>query len=116
MGVEGGRRRSQFRAQTRGIHQRMMAAVYALFGAAFAVLVCTAAGHLLAARLRLPFDRGEHWLFSFLLGGVLVSSLTFLFCTLNLARKGVFLIAGLLILAAAWRFRASADIRPAKPL
>jgi Dolichyl-phosphate-mannose-protein mannosyltransferase len=94
----------------------MMAAVYALFGAAFAVLVCIAAGHLLAARLRLPFDRGEHWLFSFLLGGVLVSSLTFLFCTLNLARKGVFLIAGLLILAAAWRFRASADIRPAKPL
>src|SRR5581483_602795 len=62
-------------------------------------------------RLRLSFDGWENWLFSFLLGGVLVSSLTFLLCTLNLARKGVFLVAGLLILTAAFRY---ARILPAR--
>jgi hypothetical protein len=81
----------------------MMAAVYALFGAAFTVAVCKAAGRLLIARLRLTFDRGEQWLFSFLLGGVLVSNLAFLLCAARLAHKGVFLAAGLIILAAAMR-------------
>jgi len=81
----------------------MMAAFYAVFGALFTVAVCMAAGRLLIDRLRLPLDRGEHRLFSFLLGGVLVSNLTFALCAVNLARKGVFLTAGLLILAASWR-------------
>ena len=81
----------------------MMAAFNALFGAAFTVAVCVAAGRLLIAKLRLPLDRWEQWLFGFVLGGVLVSNLPFLLCTVNLARKGVFLVAGLLILGAMWR-------------
>lgn len=86
----------------------MPAAVYILFGAAFTVAVCMAAGSLLVSRLRLPFDREEHWLFSFLLGSVLVSTLTFLLCASHLAHKGVFLVVGLALLVLAWKFRAPA--------
>jgi hypothetical protein len=72
----------------------MPGALYVLFGAAFTVAACVAAGRLLVDRLRLPLNSHERWLFGFLLGGVLVSNLTFLLSTVHLARKGVFLAAG----------------------
>jgi 4-amino-4-deoxy-L-arabinose transferase-like glycosyltransferase len=80
----------------------MPAVVYILFGAGLTIAASAAAGRLLLRRARLPFDRGEHLLFAFLTGSALLSLLTFLLCTAGLARKGVFLAAGLCLLAT-WR-------------
>ncbi len=83
----------------------MPAAVYILFGVAFTAAVSIAAGRILIARLRLPLDRGERIVFSFLLGSILVSNLVFLLCCTQLARKGVFLVAGIVILMVAARVK-----------
>src|SRR5260370_26423675 len=83
----------------------MPAFVYILFGAVFAVAVSTAAGKLALGRLKLPLDRAEYRLFSFLTGAALLSLLVFLLCAAGLARKGVFLGVGLAILAASYRAR-----------
>ena len=92
----------------------MPAAVYILFGAGFTAAVSIAAGRILSARLRLPFDRPERMVFSFLLGSILLSNLVFLLCSTQLARKGVFLAAGLAILVAAALVR-PAPAEPAPP-
>jgi 4-amino-4-deoxy-L-arabinose transferase-like glycosyltransferase len=89
----------------------MAAVVYILFGAGLTVVAATAAGRLLLSRAKLPFDRGEHLLFSFLTGSAVLSLLVFLLCTLGLARKGVFLAAGLCLLAT-WRRSAAPSGAP----
>ena len=73
------------------------------------------AGTLLIARLRLPLDRAERRLFSFLLGAALLSSLTFLICAAQLARKGVFLAVGVALVAWAARTKTSPDDSSARP-
>src|SRR6266542_3181790 len=80
--------------------------VYILFGAAFTVGTMTAAGHLLLRNLGVKLDRAEYWLLSFVCGAPLLSTVVFLLCSANLARKGVFLIVGAGILACCVRRRA----------
>src|SRR5215472_9997144 len=82
-----------------------MTAVYILFGAGLTVAASTAAGTLLRGRAKLPLDRMEHRVFSFLIGSAVLSLIVFLLCTAGLARKGVFLSVGLLLLVAAYRLR-----------
>src|SRR5215472_19387620 len=89
----------------------MPAVLYILFGAAFTVAVCLGAGRLLLRCLETSLDREEHWLFSFLLGAVLLSNFVFLLCMTHLARKGVFLAAGLGVLWWAWRSGAGGNPR-----
>jgi hypothetical protein len=75
-----------------------------LFGAAFTVAVSIALGSLLLTRLRLTFHRWEATLFEFIAGAGCLSFLTALLCTLQIARKGVFLWGGLATIAIAiWR-------------
>jgi hypothetical protein len=82
-----------------------MTAIYILFGAGLTVAASTAAGTLLLGRAKLPLDRTEHRVFSFLIGSALVSLLVFLLCAAGMAREGVFLAVGLLLLVAAYRWR-----------
>ena len=83
----------------------MPAVLYILFGAGLTIAVSIAAGRLLLGRTKLPLDRAEHHVFSFLLGSALLSLIVFLLCTAGLARKGVFLAVGVLLLVAGYRSR-----------
>src|SRR6476620_7186063 len=94
MGVQGRRSGPKLCADPRRICEVMVAALYVLFGAAFTVASCIAAGRLVLRWLRLPLDRAEAWLFSFLLGSVVVSNVLFLLCAVRLVHKGVLLAAG----------------------
>ncbi|HZT33984.1 MAG TPA: glycosyltransferase family 39 protein [Bryobacteraceae bacterium] len=78
-------------------------AVYILFGFAYTVAVAAALGKLLLRGLRLRFFREEEHVLAFLTGAPLLSTLVFLLCTAGLARKGVFLAVGAVILTVAWR-------------
>jgi hypothetical protein len=78
----------------------MPAVVYILFGAGLTVAASIAAGRLLLGRWKLPLDRGEHLVFSFLTGSALLSLTVFFVCAAGLARKGVFLAIGLCLLPA----------------
>ena len=98
----------------------MPQAAYILFGAAFTVAVCIALGRLLLTRLGLRFYRGEAHVFAFLAGAPCLSVLVFLLASVGLARKSVFLAAGLAALALAWWFRGTGThavgTRPVQPL
>jgi len=94
----------------------MGAAVYVLFGAGFTMAACCAAGRLFTDWLRLPLDRQERWLFSFLLGGVIVSNFTFFLCVAHLVYKGVFLAAGAAVVLWAIRQRCAHTAKPSLPL
>src|SRR5438128_10011108 len=83
----------------------MPAVLYILFGAGLTIAASTAAGSVLLGRMNLPLDRAEHSVFSFLLGSALLSLIVFLLCTAGLARKGVFLAVGVLLLVAGYRSR-----------
>lgn len=78
--------------------------LHILFGAAFTVAVCVAAGALLLRRLRVALEGGEEHLFRFLAGSACVSLAVFLLAVLHQARKGVFLWAGCAVIAAAIAF------------
>jgi 4-amino-4-deoxy-L-arabinose transferase-like glycosyltransferase len=88
--------------KARGYNQEMPAVVYILFGAGLTIAASISAGKLLLRSVKL-LDRGEHIVFSFLLGSALLSMLVFVLCAASLARKGVFLAAGVLLVAAASR-------------
>src|SRR5574341_676363 len=81
----------------------MPQAFYILFGAGFTAAVALALGRLLLRGLRLELHRQEENVLGFLAGAACLSLLVFALAMLGLARKGVFLAAGLLILAAAFR-------------
>jgi hypothetical protein len=81
----------------------MPQAVYILFGVAYTVVVATALGKLLLRGLKLRFYRQEEHLLAFFAGAPLLSTLVFLLGALHVARKGVFLWAGIAVLALAWR-------------
>ncbi len=92
----------------------MPQAVAILFGAAFTVAVAAAAGRLLLGRLALRFYRGERILLEFILGSALLSLLVFLLAACGLARRGVLLVCGVMLLGiSVWRARNSI---PAEPL
>ena len=84
----------------------MPAAVYVLFGAFFTIAASFGLGALLLQRLRLKLYREEQFLFAFLCGSALLSLVVFCFAAAHLVYKGVFLVTGLLIIAAAIRTRA----------
>ncbi|MBL8228427.1 MAG: glycosyltransferase family 39 protein [Bryobacterales bacterium] len=81
----------------------MPKAIYILFGAAFTFAVSYALGRLLFRRLRIEFFREEEPLFATVTGASLLHLIVFVCCAAQVAKKGVFLVVGLLILAAAWR-------------
>src|SRR5262245_40400469 len=92
----------------------MPAVVYILFGAGLTITASTAAGRLLLSRAKLPLDRAEHLVFSFLIGSAMLSLIVFLLCTAGLARKGVFLAVGLALLVAGYRSRPLVAPSPAR--
>ena len=51
----------------------MPAVLYILFGAGLTIAASTGAGRLLLGRAKLPLERAEHSVFSFLLGSALLS-------------------------------------------
>src|SRR4051794_39378706 len=83
----------------------MPQAVYILFGALFTVSTAIALGTLLLRRFTVRLDRGEYFLFSFLTGSALLSTLVFLLCAVHLALKGVLLAVGIVAITAAYRYR-----------
>ena len=94
-----------FRADPRRICEVMVAALYVLFGAAFTVASCIAAGRLVLRCCGCPWIGPKHGCSSFLLGWVVVSNVVFLLCAVRLVHKGVLLAAGAgAIWVAAWSF------------
>jgi hypothetical protein len=96
----------------------MPKALSVLFGAAVPLLGAWALGRMLLRRARLPLAREEEHLLALVCGAPLASLLVFLLCVARLAYDAVFLAAGALILAAAWRdgaLRPSAERLPPLP-
>src|SRR5881628_3234273 len=96
----------------------MPQAFYILFGAAFTVAVSLAAGRLLLRSLSIRLYRQEEHPLAFVAGAACLSLLTFLFCVAGVARKSVFLAAGIIILAIAVRrgaHRSTGDPLPPIP-
>jgi hypothetical protein len=92
----------------------MIALVSLLFGAAFTIAVCLAAGRLLVRGLRLELYRGEEDALAFPVGAASLSLLVFAFAALRLAYAGVFLaLGGIIIGIAVWK---GAHRRVGKPL
>ncbi len=83
----------------------MPQAVYILFGALFTVCTAIALGTILLRKRAVTLERDEYLLFSFVTGSALLSTLVFLLCTIGLARKGVFLVLGLMAIAIGYRYR-----------
>ncbi|MEN6533655.1 MAG: hypothetical protein ABFD89_08330 [Bryobacteraceae bacterium] len=81
----------------------MPQAFYILFGAVFTAVTAIALGKLLLRGLGLKFYRAEEHLFSFVTGSACLSFLVFLLSAAQLARKGVFLALGILVIAVAIR-------------
>jgi len=77
--------------------------IHILFGAGFTVAICLASGWLLLRRLGVGFRGGEAALFAFPAGAACVSTAVFFLCVVHQARRGVFLWAGLAVIAwAVW--------------
>jgi len=80
----------------------MREVAHILFGASFTVAVCWALGTILLRKLALQLYRVEERLLSFIAGSACLSAIIFLLCSLKLARRGVFIALGILVLA--WAF------------
>jgi hypothetical protein len=91
----------------------MPQAFYILFGAAFTVAVCVAAGRLLFRRLGVPLHRGEETPLAFLCGVPLVSTAIFALAAAQLVYKGVFLALGAAVLV--WAWRSKSPVHPSEP-
>lgn len=81
----------------------MPQAFYILFGAALTGATALALGKFLLRGLRLRLYREEEHVLAFVAGSALLSALVFGICAAGVARKGVFLCLGLVVLAIAWR-------------
>ena len=81
----------------------MPQALSILFGAAFTTVVSLALGTMLLRALRARLYQQEERVLAFVIGSACLSLVVFLFCAAGIARKSVFLICGLAILAAAFR-------------
>lgn len=88
-----------------------------LFGAALTVVTAWALGAVLLRRLAVEFYIWEERLFAFITGSACLSALVFVLCSLKLARKGVFLALGILIIGYAFYSRAHrSQAKPLPPL
>ena len=74
-----------------------------LFGAAFTVAVSVALGRILLRALSIPLFRQEEHPLAFVVGAACLSLMTFLLCAIGIARRSVFLVAGIAVLALAIR-------------
>jgi uncharacterized membrane protein YgdD (TMEM256/DUF423 family) len=93
----------------------MRAAFYVLFGTGFTIAVCSALGRALLRLLSIRLYREEHALIGFILGAPLLSTVAFLLAAAGWARKGVFLVAGILLFAGAFYVRRTPAPRPPLP-
>lgn len=84
----------------------MPQAIYILFGAAFTALVSLSLGKLLSRGLSLRLYRQEEHFLAFVTGSAVLSLVIFFLCAIGAARKGVFLIVGIVIITVAVRRRA----------
>jgi hypothetical protein len=75
----------------------MRAVVGALFGASLTIATAWALGAILLRKLAIALYRAEERLFSFLLGSACLSAIMFALAVLKLARRGVFLALGLVV-------------------
>jgi hypothetical protein len=87
-----------------------------LFGAAFTLAACVAAGTFVLRSLALKFHRGEERLFGFVVGSACWSLLVFLLAAAGQARPGMFLAAGLLMMLLAFRTKNRAPAETLPPL
>ncbi len=80
----------------------MRAVVAALFGASLTIATAWALGAILLRKLSVALYRAEERLFSFMLGSACLSAIMFALAALKLARRGVFLVLGLLVVGYAF--------------
>ena len=73
-----------------------------LFGASLTIATAWALGAILLRKLSIALYRAEERLFSFLLGSACLSAIMFALATLKLARRGVFLALGILVVGYAF--------------
>ena len=81
----------------------MAKALSVLFGAGFAVLCAWATGRMALKRTRLALALEEEHLLAFVCGAPLLSLLVTAMCAVHIVYDAAFLLAGAVILAAAWR-------------
>ena len=93
----------------------MPAPAQILLAAGFTAGACLASGNLLLRALRLRFRREEKHIFAFVSGAACWSGLVFLLAAAGLARRGVFLVAGLLVILAALKWGRSQPAPPPEP-
>jgi hypothetical protein len=74
-----------------------------LFGAAFTLFSCWATGKLFLARWKLEVFSEELQIFRFAVGAGLFSLFILILAAMNLARVGVFLVAGAIVIVASFR-------------
>src|SRR5216684_225387 len=82
----------------------MRAVVYTLFGASFTIATAWALGALLLMTFTVSLSRLETRLLAIITGSACLSAIVFGLCALNLARKGVYLGFGLLLIVVAARY------------
>ena len=90
----------------------MKAALYVLFGAGFTAATSLALGLILIRRLAIRLHGMEERLLAFVAGSACLSAVMFVLCSIQLARKGVFLAVGVFAIAAALRTRAAVPDTP----
>ena len=94
----------------------MPQAFYILFGPVFTVAAAVIAGRLLLRRWELPLYRQEEPAFSFLIGAALLSLALFGLAAAHLLYKGVFLVAGALVVWRGWKRPPDLPDLPVLPL
>lgn len=96
----------------------MKTLAYITFGWLFTVVVSWLVGKLLLRRLSLRLYKQEEDVLAFVLGSACLSTLLFLICALHVAYKPVFLVVGLIVIAAGIRervWRSGAERLPPLP-
>ncbi len=97
----------------------MPEALSVLFGAGFAVICAWALGRMLLKRARFGLAREEEHLLAFVCGAPLLSLLVTAMCAVRVVYDATLLLAGVLIMAAAWKDgafrRSTAERLPALP-
>jgi hypothetical protein len=80
-----------------------MRLIYALLGATVTLATAEALGTLIIRKLSLSLYRLEERLLAIVLGSACLSAIVFALCTVELARKGMYLVLGLLVIISAVR-------------
>lgn len=93
----------------------MKAVGYILFGALFTSATSLALGLGLFRALAIRLRQGEERLLAFVTGSAMLSGIVFLLCTVQMARKGIFLAIGGVAIAGAYRLGAWRAVGEALP-